>query len=144
VPRGRRTQVTLIAALCPTGIVAPMLLEGALDRPAFDAWVARVLVPALRPGQTVLLDNLSVHKSAAARRLVEAAGCDLRFLPRYSPDYNPIEPAWGTIKHRLRRAEARTVDALTEAAKLAIEAVTETDARAFFAHTGYPLPERLL
>jgi transposase len=143
VPRGRRTQVTLIAALTPAGIVAPMLLEGALDRPAFDAWVEHVLVPALRPGQTVLCDNLSVHKSARARRLVEAAGCDLRFLPRYSPDCNPIEPAFGAVKHDLRRAEARTVDALTEAAKPAIEAVTPADAHAFFAYAGYPLPERL-
>jgi transposase len=143
VPRGRRTQVTLIAALAPTGVVAPMLLEGALDRLAFDAWIGTQLVPALRPGQTVLCDNLSLHKSATARRLVEAAGCALRFLPRSSPDLNPIEPAYAKVKQALRRAEARTVDALETAAKPALAAVTAADARAFFADAGYPFPAQL-
>ena len=84
VPRGRWEQVTLICALTPAGVAAPTLLPGALDRDAFDTWVAEQLVPALRPGQTVLLDNLSVHKSAAARDLIEAAGCQLIFLPTYT------------------------------------------------------------
>ena len=144
VPRGRRTQVTLVAALSPAGLAAPMLLEGALDRRAFDAWVADALVPTLRPGQTVLCDNLAVHKSAAARRAIEATGCELRFLPRYSPDCNPIEAAFAKVKQALRRAEARTVEALTAAAKPATEAVTAADARGFFAHAGYPLPAQLL
>jgi transposase len=143
VPRGRRGQVTLIAALTPAGLAAPVLLPGALDRPAFEAWVAQQLVPALRPGQTVVLDNLSVHKSARARRLVEAAGCRLRFLPRYSPDFNPIELAFAKLKQALRRAGARTFDALVAAAKPAIEGVTPADARAFFAAAGYPLPAQL-
>ncbi len=144
VPRGRREHVTLIAALTPAGIAAPVLLPGALDGAAFAAWVEQELVPALRPGQTVLLDNLSVHKDARARRLVEAAGCALRFLPRYSPDLNPIELAFAKLKGALRRAEARSFAALVAAARPAIEAVTPTDARSFFAHCGYPLPGQLL
>jgi transposase len=143
VPRGRREQVTLVAALTPAGVAAPVLLPGALDGPAFAAWVAQQLVPALRPGQTVLLDNLSVHKNADARRQIEAAGCALRFLPRYSPDLNPIEQAFAKVKGALRRAEARSFDALAAAAKPAIDAVTPADARAFFAAAGYPLPAQL-
>lgn len=141
VPRGRREQVTLICALTLAGMAAPVLLPGALDRAAFDTWVAEQLVPALRPGQTVLLDNLSVHKSAVARRLVAAAGCELRHLPTYSPDLNPIEPAVAKVKTARRRAEARTVDALTAAAKPALAAVTATDARGVYRAAGYPLAD---
>jgi transposase len=144
VPRGKREQVTLIAVLAPAGVAAPMLLPGALDGAAFAVWVERQLVPVLRPGQTVLLDNLSVHENARARRLVEAAGCRLRFLPRYSPDLNPIEHAFAKVKGALRKAEARTFDALVAAAGPAIAAVTAADARACFAAAGYPLPEQLL
>ena len=144
VPRGRREHVTLIAALTPAGLAAPVLLPGALDGAAFAAWAEQQLAPALRPGQTVLLDNRSVHLDARARRAVEAAGCALRFLPRYSPDLNPIEPAFAKVKQALRRAEARTFDALVAAAGPALGAVTPADARAFFAAAGYPLPERLL
>lgn len=144
VPRGRREHVTLIAALTPDGIAAPVLLPGALDGDAFAAWVEQELVPCLRPGRTVLLDNLSVHKNARARRLIEAAGCALRPLPRYSPDFNPIEPAFAKLKQALRRAEARSLEALVAAATPAAEAITPADARAFFADAGYPLPEQLL
>jgi transposase len=143
VPRGRREQVTLIAALTPQGVAAPVLLPGALDGAAFAAWVEQELVPAPRPGQVVLLDNLSVRKSARARRLIEAAGCALRFLPRYSPDLNPIEHAFAKLKQALRRAEARPFDALAAAAKPAIDAVSPADARRFFAAAGYPLPAQL-
>jgi transposase len=144
VPRGKREQVTLIAALTPAGIAAPALPPGALDGLAFAAWVAQQLVPVLRPGQAVLLANLSVHENARARRLVEGAGCRLRCLPRYSPDLNPIEPAFAKLKGALRRAEARSFDALVEAAGPALAAVTAADARACFADCGYPLPEPLL
>jgi transposase len=102
------------------------------------------LGPVLRPGQTVLLDNRSVHENARARRLVEGSGCRLRFLPRSSPDLHPIEPAFAKVKGALRRAEARSFDALVEAAGPAVAAVTAADARAFFADAGYPLPEQLL
>lgn len=144
VPRGRREHVTLIAALTPDGIAAPVLLPGALDGDAFEAWVGQELVPALRPGQTVLLDNLSVHKRARAGALVAAAGCSVRFLPRYSPDLNPIEQAFAKLKQALRRAEARSFEALVAAAKPAVDAITPADARAFFAAAGYPLPGHLL
>jgi transposase len=92
----------------------------------------------------VALDNLSVHKSARARTLIEAAGCRLLFLPRYSPDCNPIEPAFAKIKQALRRAEARTFDALVAATGAAFDAVTPADAQAFFAAAGFPLSEQLL
>jgi transposase len=139
VPRGRREHVTLVAALTPTGIAAPVLLPGALDRRAFDAWVEQQLVPALRPGQTVLLDNLSVHKSARARRPVEGAGCAWRHLPRYSPDYNPIEHAFAKVKQALRRAGARSYPALLAAAGPALAAVTPRDAAGFYRAAGYRL-----
>ena len=140
VPRRRREHLTLVAALTPAGIAAPTLLRGALDGTAFAAWVEQQLAPTLRPGQTVLLDNLSVHKNARARRAVEAAGCALHFLPRYSPDCNPIEQAFAKIKQALRRAEARSFAAQLDAAAAAVDAISASDARAFFAAAGYPLP----
>ncbi len=139
VPRGRWEQVTLICALTPAGMAAPTLLPGALARDAFEVWVAEQLVPTLRPGQTVLLDNLSVHKSATARRLVAEAGCALRHLPTYSPDLNPIEPAFAKVKTALRRAEARDFDGLVAAAKPALDGVTPADVRGFYRDAGYPL-----
>ena len=115
------------------------MLPGAVDRAAFEAFVEQMLAPALRPGQTVVLDNLSVHKSAKARAPIEAAGCELRFLPRYSPDRNPIEHAFAKRKQALRRAEARSFEAIAAALGPAMAAVTPADARAFFAAAGYPL-----
>jgi transposase len=115
------------------------LIEGATDRAVFEAFVVQQLAPSLRPGQTVILDNLSVHKSAAARDAIEAVGCRVHFLPTYSPDFNPIEQAFATIKQRLRRVEARTYDALCTAAGPALDAVTPMDAAAFCRAAGYPL-----
>jgi len=138
VPRGRRGNVTLLATLTPGGFGASVLLEGAIDGDAFEAFVAQVLVPALRPGQTVVLDNLSVHKRAAARVRIEAAGCHLRFLPTYSPDFNPIEQAFAAVKQRLRRAEARSYPSLLAAAGPALAAITPAHARAFFRDAGFP------
>jgi len=142
VPRGRRHHVTLISALTPAGITAPVLFPGALDRLVFDTWIAQELVPRLHPGQIVLMDNLSVHKSAAARALVEAAGCTWMHLPRYSPDCNPIEQAFAKIKQMLRKAEARSFDALVKAAKPALDAITPADATGFYRAAGYHLPSR--
>ena len=139
VPRGRREQVTLIAALCSDGITASVLLPGALDRRVFEIWVKQELVPRLRPGQAVLMDNRSVHKSATARHMVEAAGCRWLHLPRYSPDCNPIEQAFAKIKQAMSRAEARTFAALVDAAKPATAAVSSSDAAAFYRTAGYPL-----
>jgi transposase len=139
VPRGRWHAVTLLATLTPAGMGAAMLLDGAADQPAFEAFVAQQLVPSLRPGQTVILDNLSVHKSPRAREAIEAAGCALRFLPTYSPDFNPIEHAFAKIKQRLRRAEARSFAALQAATGPALDAITAADAHAFFRAAGYAL-----
>ena len=114
-----------------------MILEGAADRPAFQVYIEQVLVPTLRPGQIVILDNLSVHKQPALQRAVEAAGCEVIFLPTYSPDFNPIEQAFAKIKQVLRRAQAKTTEALIDAIARAIELVTTTDAAGFFCGCGY-------
>jgi transposase len=134
---GRRT--TLLAALTPAGLTAPMLLEGAVDTAAFVAYLEQVLVPALRPGQIVILDNLSCHRATAARQAIEAAGCTLRFLPTYSPDFNPIELAFAKLKTALRAAAARTQAALDAAILAALDAITQADAQGWFRHCGYSL-----
>lgn len=139
VPHGRWRAVTLLASLTPDGFGPGLQFPGALDRPTFDAFVERILVPALRPGQTVVLDNLSVHKSATARRLIEAAGGQLLFLPTYSPDFNPIEQAFAKLKQRLRKAEARTLEAIFAATHAAYPAITPSDARSFYRDAGYNL-----
>lgn len=114
-----------------------MILEGAADRPAFQAYIEQVLVPTLRPGQIVILDNLSVHKQPALQRAIEAAGCQVLFLPTYSPDFNPIEQAFAKIKHLIRRAQAKSTEALQEAIAQALALVTAADARGFFRGCGY-------
>ncbi len=139
VPRGQWRSVTLLATLTPTGLGPGLQLDGPIDRPSFETFVRRVLVPTLQPGQTVILDNLSVHKSAAARALIEAAGCQLVFLPTYSPDFNPIEQAFAKLKHLLRQAEARTVDAIMTATQAAYPHITPQDTRGFYLDAGYYL-----
>ena len=139
VPRNHGHNVTLLAALTPDGIGPSMTITGSIDSAAFTAYVERFLVPSLHPGQVVILDNLSAHKSAAARDAIEAAGCDLRFLPAYSPDFNPIELAFAKIKSRLRAAAARDPEALHRVTATAIDRITPADARAFYAHCGFPL-----
>jgi transposase len=108
VPRKRGTNITLIAALTKAGIKATMTLEGSLDGLAFEVYVRRVLLPTLKQGQTVILDNLRVHENAQARFLIEQAGCSLRFLPSYSPDLMPIEGGFSKVKSVLRSLGART------------------------------------
>lgn len=139
-PLGHREQISLLAALTPNGFGAALSLPGAINRDAFDGFMVKMLIPTLRPGQIVLCDNLSVHKSAKAREALEAAGCTLRFLPRYSPDFNPIEQAFSKLKQHLRKANARTVDTVIDATGAAMTTVTMQDARAFYADAGYPLP----
>jgi transposase len=143
VPRNHGPNVTLLAVLGPAGIATALSIEGAATRPVFDGFVAEFLVPVLRPGQTVVLDNLAVHKSPRARALVEAAGCRLLFLPPYSPDLNPIEPVFAKVKTALRASAARTGDALLEATKAALDAVTPGDAAGCYADCGFPLPLQL-
>lgn len=142
-PRNHGPNVTLLAALTPAGIAAPLVVEGAADGAVFAAWAREALVPALRPGQVVVLDNLSVHKDAAARVAIEAAGCRLLFLPPYSPDFNPIEFAFARLKEQLRRTAARTYDALVEAIGTALATITAGTARAFFAACGFALRDQL-
>lgn len=139
-PRNHGPHVTLLAALTPDGVGPAMALPGALDGPAFALYAERVPAPALRPGQVVVLDNLSAHKNDDARKAVEAAGGRLLFLPAYSPDFNPIELAFAKVKPALRRAAARTPDDLLAATAAAIDAVTASDARGYYAHCGFPLP----
>jgi transposase len=138
-PRNHGPNTTVIAALCPDGIPAAMTVEGAIDRLAFDAFVGQVLVPSLTPGQTVIWDNLSVHKSATAQALIEAVGCQVCFLPPYSPDFAPIEQAFSKLKTFLRRTQARTRTALDEAITAGLATITADNARAWFAHCGYSL-----
>jgi transposase len=117
-----------------------MAIPGAVDGAAFVAYAERVLAPTLRPGQIVILDNLSAHKSEDARTAIEAAGARLLFLPAYSPDFNPIELAFAKVKERLRTAAERTPEGLVAATAVAIDAVSAADARGFYAHCGFPLP----
>ncbi len=139
MPRGRWHNVTLLSTISVAGMGASVVIDGALDRRTFDAFVDQILVPTLRPGQIVVLDNLTVHRSARAIRLIESAGCELWFLPTYSPDFNPIETAFAKIKQAMRRAAARSYDAILTAAKPALNAVTAEDAQGFFRHAGYAL-----
>jgi transposase len=137
VPRRRRQHLSWLATLTPHGIGPSMVLEGAVDRDAFDAFIEHQLVPTLRPGQIVVLDNLSVHKSAKAQAMLAAAGCRLCFLPTYSPDFNPIEQAFAKVKERLRRLQARTPDAIVAAVGLALTTITAHDCAGFFRTAGY-------
>ncbi len=139
VSQGRRTHVTLLATLSARGLGPSFQFAGALDRQTFESYVATTLAPSLQPGQIVVLDNLAVHKSAHARHLIEAAGCQLLFLPTYSPDFNPIEQAFSKLKHLLRQAEARTVDAVMTATAQLFPRITADDARGFYRASGYNL-----
>jgi transposase len=127
---------TLIAALGWRGVQASWLLEGAMDRVAFELYVEQVLVPTLRRGDIVLIDNLPPHKGLHTRQLIEAQGACLEFLPPYSPDFNPIELCWSKIKTALRAAKARTFDALLDALASAFGSVSHSDVEAWFAHCG--------
>ncbi len=137
VPRNHGTPTTLVAALSTAGLGAAMTLPGAVDGAAFTVYVRDVLCPTLQPGQIVVLDNVSVHQNATVRTLIEAAGCTVRFLPPYSPDYAPIEHAFSKLKAALRAAGARSQAALEAALAEALDQVTAADATAWFTHCGY-------
>jgi transposase len=142
VPRNHGKNTTLVAALTPEGLQAPWTIEGAMDTAAFARYVQEELGPLLRPGQIVVLDNLSVHKADSIREAIEARQCTLLFLPPYSPDFTPIEQAFSKVKAILRGLGARVRDGLVEAIRLAVDAVTRDDAVAWFTHAGYALPDQ--
>lgn len=142
VPRNHGHNTTLVAALTPGGLQEPWMMEGAMDTATFEWYIAEQLGPTLRPGQVVVLDNLSVHKAARIRQALAARGCELLFLPPYSPDFTPIEQAFSKLKAILRRLGARTRETLEWAVGVAVEAITPADAIAWFAHAGYALPDQ--
>ena len=121
-----------------------LAVEGATNREIFETYVQRVLAPTLRPGQVIVMDNLTAHKGDRVKELIEERGCELLYLPPYSPDFNPIEEAFAKIKAVVRKAEARTREALVEAIGRGITMVTTEDARGFFDHCGYTTPVQLL
>ena len=137
IPHGHWRTTTFVAGLRLCGIDAPMVIDGPINGEIFLAYVRQVLVPTLRPGDTVIMDNLGSHKGAAVREAIDAAGARLRFLPPYSPDFNPIENAFAKLKALLRKAGARTRDALWAAVGTALEAFTPSECRNYFSAAGY-------
>ena len=144
VPRNRGKNTTLLASMTTEGMGPCLAVVGATTRVVFETYVERLLAPALRPGQVVVMDNLGAHKGERVRELIQERGCELLYLPPYSPDLNPIELAFAKLKASLRRAQARTFGALIEAMGWALDAVTAEDARGFFEHRGYRLPAQAL
>jgi len=127
IPHGHWKTITFVAALRLCGLTAPMVLDGPMNGPAFLAYVEQVLVPTLRPGQTVVMDNLPAHKVAGVRAAIHATGARLWLLPPYSPDFNPIENAFAKLKASLRRAAARTIPALWDAIRDALPQFTPNE-----------------
>ena len=137
VPHGHWKTRTLVAALRLEGIVAPCVFDGAVNGTNFPAWVEQFLVPTLHAGDIVVMDNLSSHKVEGVRAAIEATGAQLRYLPPYSPDLNPIEQVFAKVKALLRKAAARTLDALVVAIAQAIDAVSRDERANFFVAAGY-------
>ena len=146
-PRGERLRVggphgpwkttTFVAGLRRDGLVAPWVIDGAINREAFETYVEKVLVPELRRDDVVIMDNLSSHKGAKVRAMIEAAGAQLLYLPSYSPDFNPIELALAKLKALLRKAAERTLEALWTAIGRLLDAFTPTECANYFAAAGY-------
>lgn len=137
VPHGQWSNTTFIAGLRTDRIDAPMLLPGAMNGDVFEAWARTELVPTLSPGDIVICDNLNVHKNAAARQAIQACGAELRFLPSYSPDLNPIEMLFAKLKKVVRSAEARCFDTLCDALKTALNAVPKEECYNYIRRSGY-------
>jgi transposase len=141
VPRNRGPVTTLITGLSLAGMAPAMTVEGGTTAAVFAAYLERVLLPALRPGQVVVVDNVGAHKPDRMQVLVEAAGCRLVFLPAYSPDLSPVEEAFSKIKALVKAAARVRAAALDAAIAVALAAVTASDAAGWFAHAGYPTPQ---
>ena len=139
VPHGHWKTITFVGALRLEGMTAPMVLDGAMHGAAFLAYVEQVLVPTLKPGNIVVMDNLPAHKPLAVRRAIEATGAELRFLPPYSPDFNPIEMAFSKLKALLKKVAARTLDELFDAIAKGIDTFTPQECQNYFAAAGYEL-----
>ncbi len=139
VPHGHWKTTTLIAALDVGGVRCSTVVDGAVNGDVFEAFVEHVLSATLRPGDVVVMDNLSSHKRARTRELIESAGAELVFLPPYSPDLNPIEMIFAKVKQLLRSLACRTRDALWQAMQAVLDQVTQSDASNCFRHCGYTL-----
>jgi transposase len=137
VPRKRGKNTTLLSSMTVGGMGPSLAVEGATTARVFETYLQKVLAPKLQEGQIVVMDNLGAHRPKRVRELIEQQGCQLIYLPSYSPDLNPIEEAFSKIKNLLRKATARTKEALVEAIGVALSAVTAADARSFFEHAGY-------
>ena len=136
-PHGHRRTTTFVAGLRLDGMVAPMVLDGPINGDWFEAYVTHILAPTLRPGDIVIMDNLSSHKRASVREIIEDHGAELRFLPPYSPDFNPIEVAFSKLKALLRKAAERTVDGLWTAIGRLVDVFTPAECANYFAAAGY-------
>ena len=136
-PVNRGPNVTLLAAISLEGLIAPMQVEATTDGDVFCAYLDQVLCPRLKPGQVVLMDNLPAHKVSGVRARIESVGAELLYLPRYSPEYNPVEELWSKLKSVLRAIAARTSEALDAAITAAFESITVEDIRGWFRHCGY-------
>ena len=137
-PRNRGRTRTTISSLRLDGIGPGLLVEGGISTAGFEVYVEHLLAPTLKPGQIVIMDNLRQHRGERTRKLIEARGAELWFLPSYSPDLNPIEEAFSKLKTLLREAAARTHEALVAAIWAGLKAITASDARGYFIHCGYP------
>jgi transposase len=140
IPRNRGKNTTLLTSLNAGGMGPSLAVEGATTARVFETYVERLLVPSLHPGQVVVMDNLGAHRPKKVKELIEERGCELLYLPSYSPDMNPIEEALSKVKHILRKIGARAKDALIEAMGQALRAVSAQDARGYFVSCGYRAP----
>jgi transposase len=137
VPHGHWKTITFIAGLRRRGMVAPFVLDGPMNATAFITYLERCLVPTLKRGDTVMMDSLPVHKVAGVREVIEAAGATLRYLPKYSPDLNPIEQAFSKLKAHLRKAAERTIPRLSRRIGALMDAFTPQECANYFRHAGY-------
>ena len=137
VPHGHWNTMTFLAALRHDRIDAPWLLPGPIDGESFQAYIGKVLLPTLRPGDIVIMDNLGSHKGKAVRQLIRAAGAKLLFLPKYSPDLNPIEQVFAKLKHLLRKAAARTLETVCEEIGHILGTFTPQECANYFKNSGY-------
>ena len=142
VPAGHWSTTTMVAAIRLGGAIAGAVVKGPMDGDVFVAWIREALLPGLRLGDIVVMDNLPAHKGAQLRQMIEARHCELWLLPGYSPDLNPIEMMWSKVKQLVRKAEPRTFETLAQAVFSAMDAVTAADAAGFFKHCGYRKPLR--